>query len=221
MSWKDHPIPVAAVTCVATLGVCYKLLMPIYTSVLENEVLHNRSKITGLQEELSTALERIKKLEIENSILISDSALKLCNPYPIGLDFIKVGDPLQKVVDQYSDPKHDIDNNKGFIVVKFPGNKIIRSASYIAIDGKKIVSIIFFYSDVKFPNGKEKLQESPQQLGMLKQVKDAFPNAVIVKRNDPEAPGYDVALGGKKIISINPTNFNVDGTMRDFSNCKR
>ncbi|MBD8605196.1 hypothetical protein IFT80_21410 [Pseudomonas sp. CFBP 8771] len=164
-------------------------------------------EISEIKVKLEKATEQLTNSETKISALIASGTLKECDPYPLGIDLVKVGDPMSKVIETYNENEYEIEKTRGYFSVAFPNNKAFRSASYITAGQSGVVGVLIFYSGVKHLDPKETLKSSPQQEGFLVQVRNAFPKAKVSLRNDQDDPGYDVELDGKIIMEVNPNSY--------------
>ena len=139
-NWKDHPVSIAALAVAGTIAVgvlLYKeVILPTHTLSLQNELSSAENRLARssqenirLNEELSSLKQAIGKLKEENSFLEikiskieATNLLSTENPYPPGLDQVRIGDPFKKiklVYDKKEFPKVSVDikPDKRFVVV--------------------------------------------------------------------------------------------------------
>ena len=129
-NWKNHPIYIATLAVASTIAVgvlLYKeVILPTHTLSLRNEISSLRNDLS----EESSNKKVIAKLKNENDILKHKVAraevgnlLLPNNPYPPGLDLVRIGDSAAKVEevyasDKYGDVSIEIQPDNGYITVK-------------------------------------------------------------------------------------------------------
>lgn len=207
MSWKDHPIVIAAGTCVATLGVCYKLLIPAYTTTLENQVAKDLNKISELKETASKAQVRADTLNLLNKELLIDRAFSSCNPYPRAFTNIKVGDFSDRVFEIYGKDTVIPEEDNRWLSFKITDDPIFSDATYYIDKGtSKISQLLFFFKeriDVHpIDSTRDPRKESATQLSLIKQIRSAFPQINIEQDKEKSKPFYTASLSGKIIFQI-------------------
>lgn len=208
MSWKDHPIVIAAGTCVATIGVCYKLLIPAYTTTLENQVAKDLNRISELQEIASKAQVRAEKINLLNKELLSDRAFSSCNPYPRAFNDIKVGDLSERVFEVYGKDIVSIEEDKRWLSVKLLEDPIFSIATYyIDMETSRITQVLFFFKDRinVYPSDStyDTKKESATQVSIIKQIRKELPQLSIERDKTTSKPVYTASLSGKMILEIN------------------
>lgn len=104
LSWKDHPLAVAAISVSATLviggGLVKDLIIPAYTEQLKNQLVdlprvkeHNEKlqfEIKELQSKLATA-------HTEKNLALTANTFVPPDPYPVGLNLVRLGDEISKI----------------------------------------------------------------------------------------------------------------------------
>lgn len=207
MSWKDHPIVIAAGTCVATLGVCYKLLIPAYTTILENQVAKDLTAISELRQIAAKAQERADRLNLLNKELLSDGIFSNCSPYPRALSNIKIGDRTDKLFEVYGEDLVTREEDNRWLTLKVNDDPIFSKATYyFDKETSKISQILFFFIErVDSPQTnatQDPKKESATQLSLINQIKHAFPQINIERDKERSKPDYKASLNGKVILEI-------------------
>lgn len=207
MSWKDHPIVIAAATCVATLGVCYELLIPAYTTTLENQVAKDIKIISELKEATNKAQAHAEQLDLLNKNLLSDNAFASCNPYPRAFSEIKIGDPSQRVFEKYGKEAVSPDEDNRWLTVETPNDPIFTDATYYVEEGSlKVRQILFFFKDrVDIPplsRTHDPKKETATQLAIIKQLGDALPQIVFQKDKSKSKAIYTGSIDGEVIYKV-------------------
>lgn len=208
MAWKDHPVVVAATVCVATIGVCYKLLVPVYTSSLENQVRKDAVEISELNRRLSEATLTVARLTRENRDLIAKSQLSFCNPYPAGLDNILIGDPLRKIEDVYSSGNYSFTKNKRWYSITLPNNPLFRTVAFY-FNSDKVTHILYQFDIPIEDSANRRPIALAARDALVKQVSAAFPAAKIKEDNSDDEGGYDFMIGGKAALTVDLVGYEV------------
>jgi hypothetical protein len=207
MSWKDHPIVIAAGTCVATLGVCYKLLIPVYTTTLENQLAKDLNTISQLKEAANKAQARADRLNLVNKELLTDRAFSSCNPYPRAFSNIKVGDQSDRVFEVYGKEIVSREEDNRWLSVKPDDDPIFSDITYyFDTETLKISQLLFFFKErIDAPpldSTHNPKTESATQLSIMKQIRNAFPQINIERIKEKSKPSYTASLNGKIIYHI-------------------
>lgn len=207
MSWKDHPIVIAAGTCVATLGVCYKLLIPAYTTTLENQVAKDIKTISELKETRNKAQARAEELDRLNKSLLSDRAFESCSPYPRAFSDIRIGDPSQRVFEKYGKEAVEPDEDNRWLTVKTPEDPIFADVTYyVDEETHKVRQLLFFFKDRVDITPLSKIhdpkKETATQLSIIKQLSDTSPKITFEKNKSKSKPIYTGMIGGKEIFKV-------------------
>lgn len=147
INWKDHPVIVAALSFAGTMVFAMQIVIPIYTAALQNEVASLRKDL----EATGVTKDRISKLESE----LKDTKIKLADaestntfspgdPYPVGINQVKIGDSIDLVESLYS--RHNIDRKAGYWSVKNPSAMFSDATFYFDRNSKdkKIYQLLFF-----------------------------------------------------------------------------
>jgi len=207
MSWKDHPIVIAAGTCVATMGVCYKLLIPAYTTTLENQVAKDLTAISELKQISDRARERADRLDQLNKELLSDGIFSNCSPYPRALSKIKVGDRTDKLVEIYGENLITREEDNRWLTLEVNDDPIFSKPTYyFDKETSKINQILFFFNervDSLHTNAtQDPKKESATQISVINQIKRAFPQIDIERNKERSKPEYNASFKGKVIFQI-------------------
>jgi hypothetical protein len=180
-NWKDHPLAIAAISMVATTGFCIlvlsEVILPTYKERLKNQI----AEIPPLQKKISESEKRIQELEheIKNLKLELMSARNLNlfsngNPYPSGLEIVKIGDTISKVSDVFSASQINREKD-GYWSVTIQ-NSAIESATYYfdtTSETKNIMMISINYKDFVNKDSRDALKRLLiESLGMPKHEKD-------------------------------------------------
>jgi hypothetical protein len=95
VNWKDHPLPVAAVTFAATtvlLGtIFFVALLPTWLKSNEAELQQLR-KVAG---EHQNTLGELSRLSLELAARKQENPFRDGDPYPLGFRLVRIGDELQ------------------------------------------------------------------------------------------------------------------------------
>lgn len=147
INWKDHPVIVAALSFAGTMVFAMQIVIPIYTATLQNEIASLRKDL----EAAGVTKDRISKLESE----LKDTKLKLADaesantfspgdPYPVGINQVKIGDSLDLVAGLYS--QYQIDRKTGYWSVNNPNTVFSNVTFYFDRNSKdkKIHQLLFF-----------------------------------------------------------------------------
>ncbi|MEJ1409098.1 MAG: hypothetical protein RPU60_02615 [Candidatus Sedimenticola sp. (ex Thyasira tokunagai)] len=145
-NFKNHPISIASLAVVGTIAIgilLYKeVILPTHTLSLKNEISALKSEVNKLNAKVSSLV----KVEVKNKALLNRLALQekgnlfsVGNPYPIGLEQVRIGDSLSKVSDVYT-------------LASYPNAivKIQKESSYVTVsNAHAFFEYITYYIDEK------------------------------------------------------------------------
>lgn len=124
-SWKDHPIVVAAIAVVATIGVCVLLfkdiILPTYSASVNNQLLtipELQKKIQDLESVLSSTTQQLKDSQHQIKLIHASNLFAVGSPYPTGLSKVRLGDNIS-ALDLHYGSDALTKTEEGFITVKF------------------------------------------------------------------------------------------------------
>ena len=154
-NWKDHPLAIAAICVVTTIGFCILVLSEVILPTYKERINNQLAELPKLRKEISRAEKRI--IELENEIkgiqveLISARNLNLFstgNPYPSGLEVIKIGDNIDRVTEVFSASQINRNTDRYWSVTI--QNSPVESATYYfdtTSKPKKIMMIGIFFKN--------------------------------------------------------------------------
>jgi hypothetical protein len=143
---RNHPLSIAAIAVAGTLTICIAfisaIVMPLAQKDAEKEIAENKKLRSLYKEYEANKSQTLKLLEEANSKIAelqSLGAFEKNNPYPIGLDRVKLGDGIDKI-------------NLTFIAEKKEINEIVDCVS-VEIKHPLFRDVTYYY-DKKDPNKK-------------------------------------------------------------------
>ncbi|MET4451567.1 hypothetical protein [Bradyrhizobium sp. RT3b] len=98
--WQDHPVLIAICSGAAALIFAQTVIFPTMTASLQNEVSSARSQmqeVATLRDQLKKATEDTAKAKLELKAAQLNNVFSVGNPYPIGLDKLRIGDGLDAI----------------------------------------------------------------------------------------------------------------------------
>src|SRR5260370_31136210 len=108
MSWKDHPLAVAAGTAAATTALFFTAIIPTWTKLKDNEIATLKTEPARLKSERDDLSGQLRRMESENlklrgdlDRLSSDSLFSLDDVYPRGFRSVRIGDRLDLLAKVY------------------------------------------------------------------------------------------------------------------------
>jgi len=157
MSWKDHPLAVAAATAAATTAVFFTAIIPTWMKLKDNEIETLKTEPTRLKSELDDIRGQLQRTEAENLKLRRDldrlspeSLFSIDDVYPRGFRSIRIGDRLDLLAKVYGS-EANLEDEDHWISVKFRKPKLFSEITYYYdADAKlKTVTFILFFFDNK------------------------------------------------------------------------
>lgn len=148
-NWRDHPLAIAAVSASATALLFISVVIPIWNKAELNKIENLRARIEPIENELKAlrskhdkSQERLKGVLLELESLRKKEMFSGKGPYPVGYDKVKVGDPVEKIKDQYGD--HRLDDLADWASISLDDSAFFsRIVFYKSEDGKEVSHISF------------------------------------------------------------------------------
>ncbi|MET4041772.1 hypothetical protein ABIC03_003463 [Bradyrhizobium sp. RT6a] len=104
--WQDHPVLIAICSGAAALIFAQTVIFPTMTASLQNEVSSARSQmqeVATLRDQFKKATEDTAKAKLELKAAQLNNVFSVGNPYPIGLDKLRIGDGLDAIFANFSE----------------------------------------------------------------------------------------------------------------------
>lgn len=139
--WKDHPVIILAGTFAAGITFAIVIITPIYVEQLKAEIAEQESKSSGVNDaytKLNEAEKRIAYLSSRLYTLSQKNPIEKGNPYPAGMDYIKIGDAKNKIMSTYTNIKEYDDDN---VIVYFDGGMF--DSAWYGLDKGIVTSVSF------------------------------------------------------------------------------
>lgn len=162
-NWKDHPLAVATLAATGTAVFMSTVVMPLNTTHLNNRIAAMTDKVTVAEEKTAKVAEIEKKLkDTESQLAKTEGELAAAlnanlfsqgNPYPNGLQAIKIGDSVDMIFKAY--PSDAVTHNElGYYSVKTK-HPVFDSVTYYHDDNKDTPKIthIGLFVDYKLRSG--------------------------------------------------------------------
>jgi len=155
-NWKDHPVSIAALAIAGTIAVgvlLYKeVILPTHTLSLSNEIYTLSKERDELKKEKLAQNNLLASLKNENQALskqlINMEASNIFiteNPYPAGIDQVRIGDKLTKITEIYNknnfpEASVEIEDDKRYVTVR-NANSAFRYITYFINEKKPELTI--------------------------------------------------------------------------------
>lgn len=207
MSWKDHPVIVAAVSAAATVAFCVTTLLPIWTKVQENRVENLAVELDSLKKNLDIANADADRYRKQNIALTTDTLFIPSDLYPRGFRDIRIGDPIEKVLSKYKNVKKESRNN--WYSAKIDDSAFFDRATYYFDDeaSRRVVTLILIFFKDRVADD---VETSPQQVAVQNQIRSICPNAKFeAKQKKFSPPVISVTGCGKVTAEIGPDTYTI------------
>ncbi|QQO31084.1 hypothetical protein JJC00_20720 [Bradyrhizobium diazoefficiens] len=102
--WQDHPVLIAICSGAAALIFAQTVIFPTMTASLQNEVTAARSQaqeVATVKEQLKKATDETAKAKLDLKAAQLINVFSAGNPYPIGLDKVRIGDGLDAILGNF------------------------------------------------------------------------------------------------------------------------
>lgn len=155
-SWRDHPLAIATLAVSATLviggGLVKDLIIPAYTESLKNQLNEYpavKKENSDLKKKVSALEEQLRVSRSETATAITANAWVRGDPYPVGLEEVRVGDEISKIDSHFAANSVTKENKKYWSVTTT--HPIFHRVTYYfnpAVKPQRVQAVLFHLNTI-------------------------------------------------------------------------